>query len=454
MSVNPDAVSRTAKIFTDSGEAATLEEAHALLDSFVLQVHIGEGLAGHHCRQAAALTVVNAASRAFKGGVRVLVQSDVVLEVGWYTGEPLSHVVQRLGGELIDATINGDPTICIGDVHDGVRGRPVLRATFDGWTGGVVEGTGSPLTERDLFVPAGVAAGGIAVAEAFEFRRGKHLMMGRRDQGLSLWRPEVPWMSADALGPDDVTFAPSQWWLVGLGHLGQGYLWTVGMLPYVTPSDVHLLLQDGDTISTANESTGLLLTRGLIGKRKTRVLADVLEQRGFRTTISERRLQPGDGPNGDEPRLALIGVDSPDTRLRLSDHGFDFVVDAGLGGGPVHYLDMQLHTFPAERRSDEIAGWQQMRTLDTSLLDLPAYQHMTHLDGDQCGTIEVAGRSVAASFVGATAGALVVAEAIRSLRGDHRYSVIDGSLRDLRRVGAVQITDAPPIPNTGYAALR
>ena len=454
MSVDPDSLSRTAKILLDSGDARSIEEAHATLESFVLQVYVGRGIAGNRSRQAALLTVVNAAARAFEGGVFVHVLEDATVDVGWYCGKTLVDAVRRCGGILVVALGDEHPTICVGEPSSDVRGRPILRATFDGWTGGVVEGAETPLAERDTFVPAGIAAAGIAVAEAFEFRRGKNIYAGRRSQGLSLWKPDAAWLSAAALGPGDVSIAPSSWWIVGLGHLGQGYLWSIGMLPYAMSSDVRLMLQDDDFITKANESTGLLLESGWKGRRKTRVLADVLEAQGFNTTITERRLQLGHGPTGDEPRLALIGVDNPETRLRLSDADFEFVVDAGLGGGPVHYLAMQLHTFPSGRASDEITAWKQTRSRDESLLALPAYQRMTETTGDECGTIEVAGRSVAAAFVGATAGALVIAEATRALLGAHRYSVIDASLNDLGGVRAAEAVDAPVIANTGFARLR
>jgi hypothetical protein len=64
---------------------------------------------------------------------------------------------------------------------------------------------------------------------------------------------------------------------------------------------------------------------------------------------------------------------------------------------------------------------------------------------DQCGVVEVAGRAVAAAFVGATAGALVVAEAFRLVLGDHRYAVIDANLRDLTFTAAIPAVDAPPV---------
>ena len=237
-------------------------------------------------------------------------------------------------------------------------------------------------------MPAGVAAAGIAVAEAFQWRR-HDLRAGRRRQGLSLWRPDLEWLSEDALGPDDVDIGPSRLWIVGLGHLGQAYLWDRGLLPWRDPGEVSLLLQDNDRITKANESTGLLIQPDkYVGRPKARALAEVLEDRGFRTRVSERRLELGHGPVGDEPRLALVGVDNPETRLSLSDAGFEGVIDAGLGGGPVHYLDMQTHTFPAGRRSDEVRAWgERVRAGGEALMSLPAYVKMAEASGDRCGTV-------------------------------------------------------------------
>jgi hypothetical protein len=453
VSIHPDYFNRTAKIFADSGEAASLAEAEQMLSSFVLQVLAGRCLRGNLSRQAALLTVVNAAGRAFEGGVLVQLLEDPELEVGWARGRKLSDALRRYGALVVDHLVGDYPTICVGEAEmAAVQGRPVLRATFDGWAAGVVEGAETPLQERGSFVPTGIAAGAISVAEAFEFRRG-NVFAGRRSQGVSLWRPEVGWLADEARGPLEVRFAPSRWWLVGLGHLGQGYLWSIGMLPYASPAEVSLLLQDDDHVTKANESTGLLLGPGLIGQRKTRVLAKLLESRGFTTTITERRMQPGQGPIAGEPLLALIGVDNSEARSMLSEAGFEFVVDAGLGGGPVHYLDMQVHTFPSARRSTEVAAWQQPRSYDLSLLSRPAYSRAAADSADQCGTVDLAGRSVAAAFVGATAGALVVAEATRALMGAHRYGVIDSSLRDL---GATRVADTKTLAdlaNTGFAGL-
>jgi hypothetical protein len=444
MRVHPDAVHRTAKMFADSGEAASLKAAAATLAGYVLQVYVGAEVATSRTMLATVTTAVNAAARAFLGGVRVQLTADPRLTFGWDAGQLLSVAVQRHGGTLVAELRDDAPTICIGDPGRGVRGQPILRATHDGWTAGVVEGSATPLPERDYFIPAGVAAAGIAVGEAFQYRRGD-VHAGRRSQGISLWCPGVDWLSAAASGPDDVDIAPSRWWVIGLGHLGQAYLWTIGLLPYANPATIQILLQDDDCITEANESTGLLTRTGWTRRRKTRALAELLEARGLATAVSERRFERGQRPVGEEPRLALVGVDNPETRALLSDAGFDAVIDAGLGGGPLHYLDMQTHVFPAGRRSDEIPAWRAAPMDDARLLELPAYKELARDSGDRCGTVQVAGRSVAAAFVGATASALVVAEATRLLLDQHRFAVVDASLRDLSSVAAVPAIGLPPV---------
>jgi hypothetical protein len=44
-------------------------------------------------------------------------------------------------------------------------------------------------------------------------------------------------------------------WLIGLGHLGQAYLWALGLLPYASSDAVSLILQDTDIITPSTESS-------------------------------------------------------------------------------------------------------------------------------------------------------------------------------------------------------
>ena len=62
-------------------------------------------------------------------------------------------------------------------------------------------------------------------------------------------------------------YLPTRLWLIGLGHLGQAYLFALGLLPYERPSDLHLLLQDDDIVTPSTESTSILTDAAIIGKK-------------------------------------------------------------------------------------------------------------------------------------------------------------------------------------------
>ena len=259
-------------------------------------------------------------------------------------------------------------------------------------------------------------------------------MAGRRTIGLSLWRPEstVDWQSEAGCGPQ-LTYLPSRAWLIGLGHLGQAVLWTLGLLPYARPEEVLLVLQDTDVLVRANESTSLLTQSGMHGQKKTRAMAHWAEARGFQTVIQERPFAGDFRINDHDPRVAICGVDNALARAALEDVGFSRVIEAGLGAGVHEHLAFQLHTFPARRTARE--QWRagaHGQDMD-ALLAKPAYQSLNAEGLDACGLTQLAGRTVGASFVGAVVSALIVAELLRMGLDDQRYELIDGSLRSLSR---------------------
>ncbi|EQD31201.1 UBA/ThiF-type NAD/FAD binding fold containing protein, partial [mine drainage metagenome] len=118
-------------------------------------------------------------------------------------------------------------------------------------------------------------AGALAVNEAFLYVNGGVPAAGKRALGLSLWRPgmEVDWLQSDESEPV-LTYLPSRLWLIGLGHLGQAYLWGLGLLPYRDPAEVALVLQDIDVITESTESTSILTGAAMVGKKKTRAMAE------------------------------------------------------------------------------------------------------------------------------------------------------------------------------------
>ena len=447
-----NSINRMVKLAMDTGEVESLEDAEKLFMGYRLAVSVGDDVGQSQTHQAALLTIVNSARRCLLGGIEVegIAGMDLLVPVPAYRS--LEDAVTRLGGRVVDSVSPDTPLVVVGNARAKDRPRFAIRATFDGWAGGILplRSDEMRLGENQEFTPAGVLAGALAVTEAFQFLRGNQPAAGRREVGLSLWRPEMKWRDGAACGPV-IERLPASIWLIGLGNLGQAYLWTLGLLPYAAASEVQLVLQDCDTLALSNDSTSLLTTATLIGIRKTRAMADWAEQRGFKTAIVERRFNSDFRVDKDEPTFALCGVDNELARRALEDVGFDRVIEAGLGSGTHDFLGFRTHVFPGARQARDV--WNCANSRSEIRTDLPAYERLAASGLDQCGLTQLAGRTVGAPFVGATAAAIVIGEAIRTVIGAHSYDLIDGHLRNLRQLTVVDAVNGQPV-NTGATAVR
>jgi hypothetical protein len=286
-------------------------------------------------------------------------------------------------------------------------------------------------------------AAAIGVAECFQYLRG-YVLAADRPTGLSLWRPDLPWLSADAAGPA-LERLPDGAWLLGLGHLGQSYAWVLNALPYTDGTLRTIVLQDDDRITTANRATSMY-ERGeaSLGQRKARLAAASLDDAGFTTTIIERRYHGGPLREGIDPNLLLSGLDNPQTRQMLDETGFGVIIDAGLGTGPAGYLGIRVRRLPARRSSREL--WSVTPAPEPPPFDhIDAYRELAESSGDRCGVEQLAGRSVATAFVGIVAAGIVIGSVIRELHGGQRYAVIDASLRDLGGIAAIAESEQSPM---------
>jgi hypothetical protein len=240
------------------------------------------------------------------------------------------------------------------------------------------------------------------------FYPGDHPLAGRRAAGMSLWNPSSDWLSSNNAEPP-ISFLPSRLWIVGLGNLGQAYLWLLTCLPYRDYSDVEVVLQDYDRIAPANESTSVLTSEFMVGRMKTRAIAEWLEARGFRTCLEERRFGEATRRGAHEPGVALCGVDNALARASLEDVGFGLVVETGLGAGPQAFRNFSLHTFPSSLSASQIWG-SGANTGTPDVLGMPAYRASNYPTLDECGLAQLASRTVGVSFVGLTAASLALAE--------------------------------------------
>jgi hypothetical protein len=287
-------------------------------------------------------------------------------------------------------------------------------------------GFGLRLAEREGCVLAGVSAGALALSEVFMAFAGVNVEATRRAVGLSLWRPDLPWDVKEAAG-DPVEYLPVEAWILGLGHLGQAYLWCLSLLSYSRPADVNLMLNDFDRVVKANLDTGMLSRDRHVGLLKGRVAAEWLEARGFRPGRMDRPFDSRTVRHRNEPKLGLCGFDGKGPRHLLDDAGFQIVVECGLGGTFANFDGLLLHTLPVSGRpAREI--WSEREGSDEGRAAKLAGRNRFYrqvADTMKCGHVELAGLSVAVPFVGAVAGSLVMAETLRMLHGGERYEAID-----------------------------
>ena len=430
--ISPDSFHRLVKHAIDSGTAASVAEAEALFRGYRLAVEVGASAAQDPVHQAALLTTVALSRRVFLGGVTVSGALGAPLILPMPLGRTLAEAVVALGGAL-ERRGDQSPTIVIGGGPGARREGFCVRTAASGWRGGIVPIHSDLQPAEGAAVPlSGMLAAALAVNEAYLHVSGSMPAAGRRVVGFSLWRPgpDADWLKADASEPA-LTYLPSRLWLIGLGHLGQAYLWGLGLLPYRDPAELALVLQDVDIITASTESTSILSECGMIGQRKTRAMAAWAERRGFTASIQERLFAGDFKRQPEEPAIALCGLDNAAGRRALDQVGFDLVVEAGLGRGHRDFRTMRLHLLPGRRPAAEIwkaaAGGERVEAR-------PAYAKLV-AEGvlDRCGMTLLAGKAVGAPFAGAVAACLALSEVLRLLHGGELHGLIDLDLLSLEQ---------------------
>lgn len=440
-------LSRISKLLIDR-DKMSMGEAQARRQRFAVTLLCGPDVGQSRTLQLSVLTAASIATRCFPGAVKVVLDkavadSDISLPLiqGSFTAA-LADVVEPRNLQLSDGSEAAGMVLLFGDAPS-LPGA--LRVTFDGWIAQVgPAATVCRLAERPYCGLAGVLAGSLAVSEAFLSFAELNIEATRRTIGLSLWRPDLLFSDPAAQGPQ-AEVLPRELWILGLGHLGNAYLWCLAALPYAEPEGVEIYLNDFDTVEAENIETGLIFTPDDENNLKTRVCSHWLEARGFRTRLIERPFGSDFrcrtvGPHS-EPPLALCGFDSNPSRRMLPAANFAHTMESGLGGTKQNFDTISFHTLPNPRTAEEL--WPdlspvqqegQREDFERMARENPAYEE---LGDDICGRAELAGKSVAVPFVGVTAATLVVAEAIRLLHDGPAYSDIKLSLSDLTNVSAI-----------------
>lgn len=380
--------------------------------------------------QAAMLTAVNCGCRSFLGGVYVSLPHDAPLLLPWPNSVSLRRAVLELGGRPAKVEADFDVTVVLGPAM--LSSPEAIRILCDGWRGGVqpADIDSTAFVPGEDFALGGVLAGGLAVEHAFLGACGLANHFLDRPTGMSLWRPDLGWLDQQALGPR-LSELPKRLWLIGLGHLGQAYIWSLGLLPYRNPRDTSFMLQDFDLVAPANWIAGLICREQDAGEFKTRVAARWLEARGFKTAITERPYDEHTIRIGEEPFVALCGVDVTAARRLLENAGFDLIVECGVGSSMTDFDRLKIHTLPCGSRkaTDLWAATQEVGSQrEPSPLIVEALKGQ-----EDCGVLAstLENKAISASFVGTAAGAMVVGELLRALHGGRRCDLLHVHLRSM-----------------------
>ncbi len=434
-------IARLSKLLVDS-EGISFDEAQAKLRQLTLEVVVGSG-ASSPAAHAAALTAVSVASRTFVGGVRLAGAVDGPANTYLPLGcESLAGAAHRVGASSFRGAASRRIVIGTDDARPGWAVSP----WWTGWRAGTAKLGQVRPDEGDNPLP-GIAAGAMAVGVAFEAERNRLVDFTGQ---LDLW----PVAEGEEAPRFREVFLPGALWLVGLGNLGQAYLWALSALPFADARNVSLVLQDRDSVSEENWGTSVLVKAETYGTLKTKVAEDWASAKGFRVRRVDRWLTARDRVQDDDPRLALSGLDKVSGRKLMAKVGFDCIVDAGLGRTATDFDRYRVTVFDKNRRIDQHfadledpPGGQERPSAD-------AYLRLEREIG-ACGAAELGGASVAVPYVSAVAGAVTVARAIAVASGCDCVVNEVGTLSHIadRKLAELSATGARGISHAGRPAV-
>jgi len=389
-----DELNRTIKLALDEGRASSLAEAQALFEGFRLQIAVGDGFTGSPAAEAAVLTLLAAAVKTFLGGVELVGAVDERCTLAWFEGRKLADVAVEAGATVgVRAGAQGAPLASIVVGRGCPAGEGFSVALTLGADGFVICPDSAARSDPQAPAEVGVAAAGAALNEAFaHLYRGSPLAGQRR---LSFRMPAT----AAVDGPAGTT------WMVGLGHLGQAFAWTLALS---SGRARHALrLTDFDTVTASSLSTCLLVKGSDIGRLKVHAVGERLASLGLAVSMDAHRLNLDvDAPAQAADRV-IVAVDNIALRRSLDRLAGMPVYEGGIGSGANGFTRAQFHAFPGSRLARDVWAGEDPHASQAVDISAPAYQALLKQTGDECGTTLLAGRSIATPFVGAFAGAVL-----------------------------------------------
>jgi molybdopterin/thiamine biosynthesis adenylyltransferase len=414
-----------------------INEACKLMNSASIWLVAGVSIKHSFVEQLAYITALNIAHRVFLGGVHCVLPSNIP-NLLKFKSEYFGDLIPQFGGRVIDdSSMKDDVKILFGlECYD----DNCIEAVSSGWRGGVnfTNQARVEFSDRNNLISLGpIAAASLACFYAFN--KTYHLTSDEIDinSGISLWNLNSgdEWHKDENDGPNKLNM-PRNIWALGLGHLGQAYLWTLGLMTFDEPNKILFLLQDADTVEKENTGSQVLSSEQNIGYPKTRACMKFLENLGFRTQILEKQLVTGDSEQNwmENFPFLLNGVDNIKTRKSIRTNHLELFLDGATNGSSLLFDSFTMkNVLKIQKDINDL--WPEFETTETILhKNLYDRYEKTH----KCGFMTNIG--VSTPFVGLFSSAIVVSELIRSLNCGKSYSIVSLQLRDLYDITAIENT--------------
>ncbi len=390
----------------------TLIGNHTLNESINLQVSL--------------LTTLNIMGRVCLGGVNVSIP-DNIPNLTKFKGTSFNELVSQYGGK-------------IGSKNEGlyriVFGMPCpdensIESISNGWQGGI-----NFYGQRRVLLndqPNNVLLGSIISASLASYFMTNKIYgiienLLEMNTGLSLWNLQADndWYRDEYQGVDN-PYLPDSLWTLGLGHLGQAYLWTLGFLPFKSPESTKILLQDMDIIGDENIGSQVLSRSIDVGRPKTRVCCSFLENLGFKTQLIEKPYQKEDLLQEwmKEYPFVLNGVDNVKTRKGILKDKLKLFLDGGTNGSSDLFDSFTLKNVKSINKTpNEIWGSKELSDV---VLHKNLYERYNKKY--DCGVLSNVG--ISTPYVGMFGASIVISELVRALNKGPKYTIVSLQMRDL-----------------------
>jgi molybdopterin/thiamine biosynthesis adenylyltransferase len=410
-----------------------LIEAYERMNNSSIWLIANDSIRDSFAKQLAFLTTVNIARRVFLKGVNCVLPQNT-LNLLKMSSLYFNDMVVKYGGKLSDNNSEeNDIKILFGlECYD----DNCIESISSGWRGGVNFNNQKriEIEEEMNYTTLGPVASA-SLACFYSFCKCYNLLENNIEFncGITLWDLGIKndWYKQENDGPKDLNF-PRNIWNLGLGHLGQAYIWTLGLMNCRDPKKVNFLLQDSDIVEAENFGSQVLSTEQYFGLPKTRPCVSFLEDLGFKTQIIEKPFINGDAEQAwmENFHFLLNGVDNVKTRISLTKNNLQLFLDGATNGRLQLFDSFTMKNISKSGKNiDELWPDKEENTmvLHKNLYDRYEKEH-------RCGYITNHG--ISTPFIGLFSSTILIAELLRSINFGKCYSVISLQLRDLGNIEA------------------